>query len=111
MSEVAAFEKQLADARLLVERRDVILRLTGHPDFKRIILDGFCKEDCARFAQESQDPALTPAQQADALHMAQASGHLRRYLSAQITLGNHAAREIPSLEEALVEVRNDDGGE
>ena len=110
MSEVENLQQQLRDSRFLVERRDAILKLYQNSDYKKVILNGFCKEDCARFAQESQDPALNPAQQADALNMAQASGHLRRYLSAIIQMGNHAEREIPQIEELLIELRAGDEG-
>lgn len=107
MSEVTGLEKQLSDAKVFVENREVAQRLYRNADFKKLILDGFCLKDCARYAQESQDPALTAAQQADALNMAQAAGHLRRYLSIQIQLGNHAEGQIQSIEEALVEVRSE----
>lgn len=107
MSEVTGLEKQLSDAKVFVENREVAQRLYRNADFKKLILDGFCLKDCARYAQESQDPALTAAQQADALNIAQAAGHLRRYLAIQIQLGNHAEGQIQSIEEALVEVRSE----
>jgi hypothetical protein len=111
MSEVTGLEKQLNDAKVYLENRESVLKLFRNPEFKKIILDGFCVRDCARYAQESQDPALTPAQQADALNLAQAAGHLKRYLNVQVQLGNHAESQIASLEEALVEVRNEmEGG-
>lgn len=111
MSEVTGLEKQLSDAKVLLENRETILKLFRNSDFKKVILDGFCVRDCARYAQESQDPALTSAQQADALNMAQAAGHLRRYLDIQLRLGNMAEGQIPSIEEALVEVRSEvEGG-
>lgn len=109
MSEVANLEKQLSDAKDLVERRDIALRLHRNPDYKKIILDGFCLQDCARYVHESQDPNLTKEQQEDALRIAQASGHFRRYMSVIIQLGNQAEGQIPSIEEALHELRSEQG--
>ena len=109
MSEVAALEKQYADAKALIERRDIAIKLYSNPDFKKIVLDGFCLHDCARYAQESQDPALTPAQQADALNIAQAAGHFRRYMSIVVQLGNHAENQLASIDEVLQELRMDTG--
>lgn len=109
MSEVANLEKQLADAKVLVERRDTALRLHRNPDYKKIILDGFCLQDCARYAHESQDPNLTKEQQEDALRIAQAAGHFRRYMSVIIQLGNQAEGQIPSIEETIHEIRTEQG--
>ncbi len=109
MSEVEALNKQAADCETLVKRRDLAIRLYNNPDFKELIVDGFCLKDCARYVQESQDPALTPAQQADALHIAQASGHLRRYLSTTVQMGHNAEREIESIRLMLEEVQSEGG--
>jgi hypothetical protein len=101
MSEVQQLEQQLKDAKHLIERRDMALRLAENRDFRTLILDGFCKEEAARWVQLSTDPALNAEQRADSLQMAQASGPLKRYLSVQVTMANVAERELPDLEEAI----------
>lgn len=111
MSEVTALENQLADAKKFLERRAKALKLAQYPEFRELILDGFCGTDCARYAQNSADPALTPQQQADALAIAQAAGHFRRYLSVIVQLGNSAENQIPSIEQAIEEARQEEGGE
>lgn len=109
MSEVFALERQLADAKKHLDRRELALKLYKNPEFKELIIDGFCLNDCARYAQSSADPALTPAQQADALGISQASGHLRRFLSVIVQLGNQAESQIPSIEDAIQEIRSEGG--
>ena len=52
-------EQQLANAKMLVERRDRALRLSSNPDFRAIILDEFCTTEAARYVQASADPALS----------------------------------------------------
>ena len=111
MNQVQQLEKQLDDAKTLVETRQMAIRLFQNPDFKKLIMDGFCLHDAARYAQESGDPALDVEQRADALAMAQASGHLKRFLSMAVQMGAHAERTMPELHAALDEVRAEEGGE
>ena len=106
-TEVLALEKQLKDAKFLIARRDAALKLHSNREFKQLIIDDFCGTECARFAQMSADPALGPVERADALAMAQASGHLKRYLSVITQMGNVSEGSIVSIEEALDEVRGE----
>ena len=105
MSEVTALENQLANVKELIERRRQALRLADNADFRKLILDGFCKEEAARYVQASCDPALQANERADALAMAQASGHLRRFLSVIVQMGNAAEGQIRDLEDAIDEAR------
>lgn len=109
MSEVYALEKQLADSRALIEKRELALRLYNNSDFKELIIDGFCTKDCARYAQSSADPALGANGRADALGLAQAAGHLRRYLSVIVSMGNQAESQIPNIEQSILEARQEEG--
>lgn len=107
MSEVLALEKQLQNAKQLVARREMALKLSENREFKQLILKDFCVEECARYAQSSADPALTLEQRADALALAQAAGHLRRFLSVVVQMGNTANNEIPQIEVAIEELRQE----
>lgn len=105
MTQAEQLEKQLADQKKLKERAASAVRLAQNKDFKRLILDEFCGTECARYAQESGDPALSAEARADALAMAQAAGHLRRYLSVVVQMGGMADRNIADIEATLDEVR------
>lgn len=110
MSEVATTEleqmiNQRNRAKLLASRREMVLRLYKNKDFKALILDGFCLTEAARYVQESSDPLLNADQRADALAMAQASGHLKRFLSITAQMGYSASNDLPELEEAVSELR------
>lgn len=105
MSSVSRLEDQLKDTKALVERRDAILRLSKNADFRTVILDAFFVEECARYARESGDPALTAAQRQDALNIAQAAGHVKRFLNVQIQMGDAAEGSIVDLENAIEEAR------
>jgi hypothetical protein len=110
MSEVFALERQLTEAQEQVKLRDTALKLYTSPEFKSLILDRFCTQECARYAQSSADPALTVEQRADALNMAQAAGHLRRFLSVTVQMGYQAAGQITDLEDAILEARQEAEG-
>lgn len=107
MSEVTQLEHQLVAAKELVRRRNMALRLANIPEFKELILDDFMVKEAARYVHSSADPALKPEERSDALNMAQASGHLKRFLSVTVQMGAHAERELASLEEAIDEARSE----
>jgi hypothetical protein len=111
MSEVtvAQLEEQMEFCKHLQANKEMAERLAHNHDFRKLVLEGFCRDDCARYVQESGDPFLNNDQRADALHMAQAAGHLKRYLSLQIQMGGTAARNLADLEEAINEARAEEG--
>ncbi len=109
MSEVFALEKQLEDSKEAVARRELALKLYKNPEFKKLVLDEFCTTECARYAQLSADPSLGDRERADALALAQAAGHLRRFLSIVVTMGNQADRLIPDLEAEIEAARQEEG--
>lgn len=111
MSDVTALENQLRDAKIFMERREKAIKLASNPEFKELILDGFCLKECARYAQNSADPALSPEQRADALALAQAAGHLRRYLNIMVVMGNNAEGNLKGIEDAIEEARLEEAAE
>jgi hypothetical protein len=108
MSQVSQLEAQLQNAKELIQRRQAALRLANVPEFKQLILEDFMVKEAARYVQSSGDPALKAEERADALAIAQASGHLKRYLHVIVQMGAHAEREIVNLEEAIEEARQEE---
>ena len=111
MSEVKQLEHQLAKQKVAIKRRDMALKLSSNPDFKKLILDEFCVQECARYAQASGDPSLSAESRADSLSLAQAAGNLRRWLSVTVTMGDMAQNQATELENALMEARAEEGDE
>lgn len=105
MSDLEPLLKQRADAEELIARRAMATRLANNPDFKKLILQEFCVEECARYAQTSGDPALSAAQRADALAISQSAGHLRRWLQIIGQMGLSAQNQLESLDDAITEAR------
>ena len=105
MSSVKDLEDHRKKAKELVELRNSALRLSNNRDFRKLILDYFCTEESARYAHASADPSLDATSRADALALAQAAGHLKRFLSVVVQMGHNAEREIVQIDEAIEEVR------
>ena len=110
-TQVELLEQQLSDAKTLIATRQMALRLKQNPDFKKLILDGFCLHEAARYVQLSGDVELSAENRADALNMAQASGHLLRYLEVTARMGEHAERTLGDLEATIDEARGEEGHE
>lgn len=107
MSEVTVKEiqDQIDIAKGMVARRDMAERLVKNADFKALILDEFCTKECARYVQNSMNPAMSDRDRADSLAMAQAGGFLRRWLEVINVQANVAEREIAEAEKYLEEIR------
>ena len=111
MSEVYALEKQLEGSKKAIELRQIALRLSQNPDFKKLILEEFCVNEAARYVHTSADPAMNAEQRADALAIAQAGGHLKRYLSVVMQMGYQAESQLVSLQEAIEQARLEEDAE
>lgn len=104
MTEIENIQSQIKDLKELVATKDLALKLEKNADFQKLILDEFCEKECARFARMSGDPALSKENREDALALAQAAGHLRRWLSKTVTMGLQAEGDIVDAEETIVEL-------
>lgn len=109
MSQVQALEYQLRSAQQLQEFAEKIRQLIQTPLYREVIIEAFSTRECARYVQESQDPGLSESQQADALNMAQASGHLKRWIAVTLQMADIAARDIPNLHEQIEYARQESG--
>lgn len=105
MSDIHDLEQGIQDAEELVARRDQAIKLSKNTEFRALFMDQYFVTEAARLVQLSADPALTVEQRADALDMAQATGHAKRYLSMAIQMGAVAERELPDMRAALEELR------
>lgn len=102
---IAELEQAIKDQKTLVDAADFAVALNKNHAFRKLILEGFCLNEAARYAQESGDPMLTPTQRQDALNMAQASGHLKRFLSITIQMGNMADNTIAGCKAEIESLR------
>lgn len=104
--QIEAHERQLAKAKKAQVTLEKLRKLMSNSTFKEVILDGFCRIECARYVQQSIDPSLTEAQRKDALGFAQAAGYLLNWLAVNEQLNSVVTRDIESLEINLEELRS-----
>ena len=107
MSDLTELNRQLENAKAVAGQKEKIERLMRNRDFKELIVDGFMRDEAARLVGLSADPNLEAKDQHDCLSMAQAGGHLKRYVNVMIQQGHTAEREIPNIEAALEEMRSE----
>lgn len=103
MEPISEIEEQLDLAREQIKLRDMALKLYKNREFKKLILEEFSVNECARYAQASADPALDSDQRKDSLAIAQSAGHLRRFLSVLVQMGNVAENQLPEIRQAMDE--------
>lgn len=109
MTDLEALQKQRADAEVFIARRDAAYRLANNPDFKKLVLQEFCTDECARHAQLSADPGLNAVQRADSLAIAQSAGHFRRWMQVVGQMGNQAQDQLENIDQAIDELRAEGG--
>jgi len=108
MSDVAEIEKHIEKLRETAARKELALKLEKNRDFRKLILEEFCTNECANYAQLSADPNMSAESRADCLGLAQAAGHLRRWLSVCIQMGTRAEDDIKRAETELEEARREE---
>ena len=104
-NEIAGLEYQLQGNIEVIDRAEDVRKLCENRLFRKVILEQFCEKECARYVQESGDPLLSAEQRADALAMAQAAGHIRRWLDISIRLGGIAQGTIEDINQRLDTLR------
>lgn len=105
MSEIQELEAQKEDLKKQVELRDQILKLSANHEFRKVIHEEFFQKEASRLVRIGGDPSLDKQQRQDAIDMALATGHLQRFLSANVQMGNRAEETIHEIDAALEELR------
>lgn len=107
MSDVLNLENEINNYEQLRDQRQLAIKLSSNREFKKLFIEDYFVDEAARLVQLSSDPTLTLEQRADALAMAQATGHTRRYLSMVIQMGAVAERDLPAMYEELQVLRSE----
>jgi hypothetical protein len=105
------FEQQIADNKKLVKLKDAAERLLGNRDFKLLFSEEYFEKEAARLVQLGADPRLTRDQQQDAINMALATGHCKRFLQITIQMGKVAERDTAECQEAIDEIEQHEAAE
>lgn len=103
--EIQELELSIEAAREIVERGNMAARLAHHPDFKKIVMDGFFRDEAARLVHLLSDPNLPEKDRAHVQNAINGVGYLKRYLHSLVQMGVVAEKEIAQGEETLEEIR------
>ncbi len=110
-AEIQGLEAQNEKLEAVRANRDLAIKLSGNREFKKLIMEEYMVNEAARLVQMSADPIISVQERADALAMAQASGHLKRYLSVLVQMGNAADDQIITNQQTIEELRAEAGAE
>jgi hypothetical protein len=108
---ISGLEKQRQDAVSQIKMRDKALKLAKNPEFRELILEEYMVQEAARLVSLSADPMFDEKHRADALNMAQAAGHLKRYLDIMVKMGDNAEGTMEDLDTQIEEVRRENAAE
>lgn len=103
--EIEQIELSIEAAKEMVSRGQAAEKLATHPDFKKLVIEGYFKDEAARLAVLSSDPNISEEIRAHVMRDMAGVGAFRRYLSTLVQLGQHAAAEIAEAQETLDEIR------
>lgn len=98
-------EGQLQGLKVEKQKMADLTKLVNSPLFRKVILDNFCTEECARYVRMSVDLTLSPENRADALAKAQAAGHFLAWLRVQERMASGLDDQIANVEAGLEHLR------
>ena len=98
---ISELQQQKEKCIQLVKYKEMAERLMRNKDFKELVLKYWCVEECARYVQASGDTNLPKDNREQALAMAQAAGHFKRFLEVVNRMGEHAKGQIEEIDAAI----------
>jgi len=104
MSDIAEIELSIEAAKDLVSRKEQALRLANNRDFKKLVLDGYVKDEAVRLTGLSADPNMKNHQD-DIFDAIKGISLFRQYMQNIVTIGKVAENELLEQEQVLEEIR------
>lgn len=108
MSDIKALEDLKVQHQNQVAMRDLVLKLSNNRDFKKVIEEEYCIQEAARFVELAGSPTLSVEQRKETLDCAMAPGHLKRWMSARIQMGNYSEDQIFQIDAEIEELRGEE---
>lgn len=103
-TEIQQIELSIEEAQKMVDRKNQLEKLFGNREFKKVVLDGYFKEEAARLATLTGDSALV-AQRPEIFLAIQSIAKLQEYFRTVALMGNSAEAELAEAQEVLDELR------
>ena len=110
--QIEQIELNIEDAKQIVSRKRAVESLLKNASFKKVITEGYFKEEASRLVLLKADMNYqTEESQKQIDNSIIAIGYLRQYLSSLIQLGTMAENSIASDEATLEELHSEQLGE
>jgi hypothetical protein len=106
MSDIEQIEISIEHAKDMVARRDACLKLKSNRDFKKVILEGYFKDEPVRLTALLGTPGME-AHKASIIASLESISQLQQYLQTTLQLGDMAASQIGEYEVELEAIRNE----
>ena len=101
-----ALEELKDSQREIIEFNEAIDRLLDNPDFKRVVLDGYFKEEAIKLViMKAEEGYKDPEGQAEITKRIDAIGEFNKFLKVQKSKANQAQFRVQEAEEALEYIR------
>ena len=109
MSEqILEVEMTINEARERVDRGKMAERLALVPEFKKLILEGYFRDEASRLVLLLSDPMLDETTRNHVLRDMTGIGGLQRYLRTLVQLGRIAEQEIRDAQDTLDDLRSEE---
>lgn len=103
--QIAEIDQQIKDARPQKELGEALERLRHNPDFKKLVIEGYLKNEAVRLVHLKADPNMAAGQhQAAIMRDIDSIGALASYFATIDMLGRRATASIEDAEKAREEV-------
>lgn len=110
-TDVQKTEQEIASMEQRIKIGQAIERLNSNSDFQLVIVKGFLQDDCLRYLDLSGDSNLSEKARQDSLNIAQAGGHFKRYIEAQMTKARDASNRIFEQKDFLDKLRAEEANQ
>lgn len=102
---IEQLDEAIQDARVNIELGLALVRLQSNPDFKKVIKEGYFKEEAIRLVHLKSEPSMqSPNHQAAILSQIDAIGTLAQYFHTLQHLSMMASRTVEEAETMRVEI-------
>lgn len=93
--QIEEIEISIEQSKKLIDMMESMKKLTDNPDFKKVIIDGYFKDEASRLVLlKADDTMQDDKDQMQIMNQINAIGYVRKYFSTIYQLGHMAERSV-----------------
>lgn len=109
--QIQEVELSIEEAKQVVEFGEAIERLSKNPDYQKVILEGYMRDEALRLVKLTGDPNLPPERMVDVHAGIRGVGELNYFLHFGLNRAEHMRQMIAEYNETLDELRQEEAEE